>query len=425
MINRRARARPASRRVAAMKAIVIGAGFAGATAALQLRDALGADVTVLERAPVPGGMLRTLRTPDGLPYEYGPRIVSVFRGTPDVLPFLRRYLVLEERQIYQGTRLRPEYPVIPFPVDRESLGRLPCADAVRRELDAIRARGLPPGERNLRDYLETSVGPTLTELAFEGFNRKFWGRRLEDMPADWGKLRRLERIAERGEFRLPSEAAHYYPVGGFNALFDRMLEGIDVRYGVAVERVDAHGAKPVVETATGMHVADLVVTTAPIDALLGHRHGPLEWRGYRIEVDVVDGDTPPLGAAPDGVPFSWIYTPWAGTPVCRTTDYGAIHHGPRMADRPGPTVMTREIVDDSVAMYPVWWEDARFLRYLDDAVRLGSVIPLGRLGLYKYTTMDSTYAMTQRFVASLGDYLSAGPARRVEILRGVRGDWGN
>jgi hypothetical protein len=60
----------------------------------------------------------------------------------------------------------------------------------------------------LRDYLESTVGPTLTALAFEGFNLKFWGRRLEDMPAEWGKLRRLERVAEHGDFRLPSRAPH-------------------------------------------------------------------------------------------------------------------------------------------------------------------------------------------------------------------------
>lgn len=409
-----------------MKVLVIGAGFAGCCAALLMRESLGAEVTVLERERVPGGMLRTLHTDEGIPYEYGPRVVSVFRGTPDVLPFLRRWLDLRERDIYQGTRLRPDYPVVPFPVDIESLRKLPCGATIEAELAAIRERAAPPGERDLRDYLESTVGPTLTALAFEGFNRKFWGRRLTEMPAAWGKLRRLERIAASGAWRLPSEAAHYYPEGGFNPLFDRMLDGVDVRYGTTVHRVDATARGATVVTDAGEFAADLVVSTAPIDALLDFRHGRLEWRGYRVEVDLADPAAgPPLGAAPDGVPFSWLYTPWAETPVCRTTDFGAIHHGPRMADRPGKTVLLREIVDDRVSMYPVWWEDQRFLRYLDDATRWPNVIPLGRLGLYKYTTMDSTYAMVRRLAASLDDYLTGGPARRAEILRGVRGDWGN
>lgn len=408
-----------------MEVLVIGAGFAGCCAALKLRTQLGADVTLLEQDPVPGGMLKTLHTAEGIPYEYGPRVVSVFRGTPDVLPFLRGYVELEERDVYQGTRLRPDYPIIPFPVDADSLARLPCGDEIRQQLAAIRTRGQPPGETNLREYLETSVGPLLTELAFEGFNRKFWGRRLEDMPATWGKLRRLERIAQVGQYRLPSEAPHYYPIGGFNPLFTGMLEGFDVRYGVKVLRIE-QGARTTVITDAGAFSADVVITTAPIDALLDFRFGALEWRGYRVETEVFDGgERARLGHAPDGIAFAWLYTPWPETPVCRTTDFGVIHHGAAEADRHGPTVQLREIIDDRVPMYPVWWEDERFQRYLRAVTALRAVIPLGRLGLYKYTTTDSTFAMVRRLVDSLDDYLAKDPAGRYEILRNVRGDWGN
>jgi len=409
-----------------MEVVVVGAGFAGACVAWLLREQRGAKVTVLEQGPVPGGMLRTFYTDDGLPYEYGPRIVSVFRGTRDILPFLAGLLNLEERRIYQGTRLRPDYPVIPFPVDRDSLRSLPCGEQIELEWASIAEHGSPPGEGDLREYLETSVGRTLTELAFEGFNRKFWGRRLEEMPAAWGKLRRLERIAELGEYRLPSVAPHYYPVGGFNPLFDKLLAGFDVRYGAKVQRVvsDTHGATAV--TDAGEFSADLIITTAPIDALLDYRFGPLEWRGYRVETEVVDGpQRQVLGTAPDGVPFAWLYTPWPETPICRTTDFGIIHHGHHDAGRDKPAVVLREIIDDSVPMYPVWWQDETFYRYLTDVTSLGPVIPLGRLGLYKYTTMDSTYAMARRLIQSLDRYLEGKTDERFQILREVRGDWGN
>ncbi|MDP9176538.1 MAG: FAD-dependent oxidoreductase [Gemmatimonadota bacterium] len=409
-----------------MKIIIIGAGFAGACVARMLRESRAARITLLEQGDVPGGMLRTHYTANGLPYEYGPRVVSVFRGTPDILPFLDGLLNLEERDIYQGTRLRPDFPVIPFPVDRDSLLKLPCGEQIEREWAAITRAGGPPGERNLRDYLETSVGPTLTELAFEGFNRKFWGRSLEEMPAQWGKLRRLERIAAVGEYRLPSVAPHYYPVGGFNSLFDLMLASFDVRYNAKVSRVDSDENGATVHTDAGEFTADLVITTAPIDALLDFRHGPLEWRGYRIEIEVVEGsDRPALGTAPDGVPFAWLYTPWSETPVCRTTDFGVIHHGHGAGVDEQPSVLLREIVDDSVPMYPVWWQDEEFYRYLADVTLLGPIIPLGRLGLYKYTTMDSTFAMARRLVQSIDRYREAKPKERFEILRNVRGDWDN
>ena len=367
-------------------------------------------------------MLRTLHTEDGVPYEYGPRVVSVFRGTRTSFRSSAGSLELEERQIYQGTRLRPDYPVDPLPGRPRERPRAPL-----RRRDRAGARGAIAAPRRhrptgtCREYLESSLGPTLTELAFEGFNRKFWGRRLDEMPAEWGKLRRLERIADVGEFRLPSRSPHYYPVGGFNPLFEQMLAEIDVRFETPVRAVEGNGGRAVVTSDDEEWSADLVVATAPIDAVLDYRFGPLEWRGYRIETEVVDGsDGSELGLAPDGIPFAWLYTPWAETPVCRTTDFGVIHHGP---ERARPAVILREIVDDSVSMYPVWWETDRFHRYLHEVTRIERLIPLGRLGLYKYVTMDSTLSMVQRLCSQLESYLGAEPAERFEILRAIRGDW--
>ncbi len=51
-----------------MRVLVIGAGFAGACAALLLRESLGAEVLLVERGAAPGGMLRTLHTREGVPY---------------------------------------------------------------------------------------------------------------------------------------------------------------------------------------------------------------------------------------------------------------------------------------------------------------------------------------------------------------------
>jgi UDP-galactopyranose mutase len=71
----------------------------------------------------------------------------------------------------------------------------------------------------------------------------------------------------------------------------------------------------------------------------------------------------------------------------------------------------------------VCMENERFYKYLETATSVPGVIPLGRLGLYKYVTMDSTYSMVLRLVSSLDHYLSADAAGRFKLLRHVRGDW--
>ena len=81
--------------------------------------------------------------------------------------------------------------------------------------------------------------------------------------------------------------------------------------------------------------------------------------------------------------------------------------------------------DGGEPMYPVWWEDERFARYLAAAAELPGLVPLGRLGLYKYVTIDSTYAMVERLLGSLDGLLGGTPASRLELLHGLRGDWTN
>ena len=404
-----------------MKILIIGAGFAGTCAAWLLRE-WGAQITILEKNERPGGMLETLYTKEGVPYEYGPRVVSVFRGTPDILPFLRRFTELKERDIYQGTQLLPDYPVIPFPVDRESLRGLPCGAEIEREWKTIQAAGQKPDETNLETYLRTSLGPTLTKLAFEGFNKKFWGLALSKMPAEWGKLRRLESIPDAGNYRLPSLAPHYYPEGGFAPIFKKLLANANIRYGVKIQSFETNGKEISVLTDGERLHADVVVSTAPIDEIMEYRFGRLAWSGYRLQTEVSQAPNDRLGVAPDGTPFAWTYSPWLETPVCRTTDFGVIHHG---ASFQGPRVLLHEIPDPNVRMYPVWWEAERFQTYLNAVARHPPLLPLGRLGMYKYLTMDSTLGMVQRLVSSLDRYLSASEKERGTILTEIRGEWKN
>jgi UDP-galactopyranose mutase len=281
-----------------------------------------------------------------------------------------------------------------------------------------RFKNSTPDESNLRTYLETSVGPTLTRLAFTGFNRKFWDRDLDELPASWGKLRRLERIAEHGSYRLPSVAPHHYPKGGFNPIFAKLLDGFPVRYNTVVHSVESSSEGLVVHCDHEQIPADLVISTAPIDELLGFPLGELEWRGYRLELGAATKAE--LGQAPDGIPFAWLYTPWEETPVCRTTDFGVIHHG---RGRRGASVVAKEIPDRSVHMYPVSWEEGRFERYLAASAKIKGLITLGRLGLYKYVTTDSTFAMIERLLDDLPRYQNADADARFEILKKVRGDW--
>jgi hypothetical protein len=59
---------------------------------------------------------------------------------------------------------------------------------------------------------------------------------------------------------------------------------------------------------------------------------------------------------------------------------------------------------------------------LKAAAEIPGLIPLGCLGLDKYVTTDSTYAMVERLIASFPRYRRGDASERLDILREIRGD---
>ena len=88
------------------KAIVIGAGFAGLSAATKLADA-GYDVTILEKNEMAGGRARVFEA-EGFTFDMGPS----WYWMPDVF---ERYFAEFGRKVsdyYELVRLNPSYKVI-------------------------------------------------------------------------------------------------------------------------------------------------------------------------------------------------------------------------------------------------------------------------------------------------------------------------
>lgn len=84
-------------------ALVVGAGFAGLSAALELARA-GVRVTVLEAEPVAGGRAQRFTTPDGFAFDLGPTLIvmtDVLRGVLGA----QRFAALGLRRLEPGYRV--------------------------------------------------------------------------------------------------------------------------------------------------------------------------------------------------------------------------------------------------------------------------------------------------------------------------------
>jgi UDP-galactopyranose mutase len=225
---------------------------------------------------------------------------------------------------------------------------------------------------NLEEHVLNLVGRDIYDKLVKGYTEKQWGRSCRELPASI-----MRRIPLRFTFDNNYFNALYQgiPLGGYTRIFERMLEGIEVRLGV-----DYLQHRPQLD-----ELAPLVIYTGAIDAFYDYRFGPLEYRGLRFEQEILDTDNHQGVAVVNFTDFE--------TPHTRVIEHR--HFEPCAARQ---TVISRE--------YPLEWqlgqepfypmEDAenigRFERYAACAQREEQVRFGGRLGEYRYYDMQDTIA---------------------------------
>ena len=237
---------------------------------------------------------------------------------------------------------------------------------------------------NLEELALSMVGRDIYETLVKGYTKKQWGRSCTELPAFIIKRLPLRFTFDNNYF---NDLYQGIPIGGYNKLFDGLLNGIETRLNCDFL---AHRAE-----LTAM--ADKIVYTGPIDAYFDYCFGPLAWRALSFEQEILD-------------------TPnWQGNAVVNYTDLAVpyirtIEHkhfesfGDAVYENP-KTVVTREYNSEwkpgMEPYYPVnnVENNARYQRYKVLADREENVIFGGRLAEYKYYDMAPTIENVMRLFA--------------------------
>ncbi|HCD44775.1 MAG TPA: UDP-galactopyranose mutase [Lachnoclostridium sp.] len=221
---------------------------------------------------------------------------------------------------------------------------------------------------NLEEQAISLVGTDIYEKLVKGYTEKQWGRDCKELPAFIIKRLPVRFTYDNNYF---NDLYQGIPIGGYNVIMEKLLEGCDVETGVDYlenkEYYDGLGEK--------------VIYTGTIDGYYGYRYGKLEYRSLRFETEVVDMDNYQGVAVVN-------YTD-RETPYTRIIEHKHFEFGTQPK-----SVITREYsVDWSEGMepyYPVNDEKNQnlFLKYAALAETEDQVILGGRLGEYKYYDMD-------------------------------------
>jgi protoporphyrinogen oxidase len=269
----------------ALRTVVIGAGFTGLSAALELARR-GIPVTVLESEPEGGGLAGSFEVNGERLEKFYHHWFTNDRHVGDLVEELGE----QDRIVYRATRTGMYFANRIFrlssPLDVLRFTPLPLVDRVRLGVLALRARGV----KDWRALEWETAEEWLIRLGGERVYRVVWQPLLEGKFGPfaskvsavwfWNKLKL--RGGSRGS--SGGEMLAYYR-GGFAALADRLamevaVLGGDIRLSTSARGlvVDGGGVRGV-ETDDGIVEADAVIATPalPIVADLAAPHAPQTW----------------------------------------------------------------------------------------------------------------------------------------------------
>jgi len=362
-----------SEALAQCDALIVGAGFYGATLAERLANAAGKKVLLIDRRPHIGGNAYTERDAStGIEvHKYGAHLFH----TPNVKvwDYLRRFTEFTDYRHRVFTAHRNS--VYPMPINLGTIcqffGRRFSPDEARALIaeQAAELAGRAPG--NLEEKAISLIGRPLYEAFVRDYTAKQWQTDPRDLPASI-----ISRLPVRYNFdnRYFSDAYQGQPVDGYTAVFEKMLASplIDLRLGV-----DFFAIKPTLRPNLP------VVYTGPIDRYFDYAEGELGWRTIQFEFETL-----PVGDFQGAAVMNYAD---ADAPFTRILEFR--HFNPERDYGDDKTVIAREFSRfagrGEEPYYPIDTaaDKATYLRYKARAAAEPNVHFGGRLGRYRYWDM--------------------------------------
>lgn len=362
--------------------LIVGAGFFGATAARRLTE-LGRKCLVIDRLPHLAGAAHD-RVVGGVPVSsYG---AHIFHTNSDqvwqfVQPFAEWVPFVNRPKAVSGNR------VFSFPINLMTLHQLWGVCSPAEAAEKLRSVRVPcENPRNFEEWVLSRVGREIYELFIYGYTKKQYCREPSELPSSIIQRLPIRLTYDENYFATRHQAV---PAGGYTAVVEAMLDGIDVWLDMDFFSLDWR------------KLASRLIYTGPVDRFFGHCRGRLDYNTLRFEHKTYAGDFQ------GNAVMNYVD---AAVPHLRTVEHKHFipdlrkHHELELE---GETVVTYDIParfeDHPEPYYPIRDErnSALYAEYLEMKKGLSGVTFGGRLGEYKYYDIDQTVASALAKVEAL------------------------
>ena len=346
--------------------LIVGAGLYGAVFAREAKKA-GKSCLVIDKRDHIAGNIYTQEMEGIQVHRYGAHIFHT--NNRQVWEYLGQFAEFNRYTNSPVANYKGEIYNMPFNMNtfNKLWGVITPAQAQAKIQEQREAAGITE-PKNLEEQAISLVGTDIYEKLVKGYTEKQWGRPCSRLPAFIIQRLPVRFVYDNNYFNALYQGI---PVGGYTAMVQRMLEGIQVRLGQDY----------LADKAGWDAQAEKVVYTGPIDAYFGSCYGPLEYRSVRFETEVLDTPNYQGNAVVN-------YTD-AETPYTRIIEHKHFEFGTQPK-----TVISREYSAEwkpgDEPYYPV--NDQKngelYARYKALADREEKTVFGGRLGEYKYYDMD-------------------------------------
>lgn len=344
--------------------LVVGAGFFGAVFARVMTDC-DKKCLVIDRRSHIGGNCYTQRVEGINVHKYGAHIFHT--SDREIWEYVNRFAPFNNFVNSPVAVYGDELYNLPFNMNTFSKmwGIKTPAEAKAVIANQISALHITE-PKNLEEQALSLVGTDVYQKLVKGYTEKQWGRKCNELPAFIIKRLPLRFTYDNNYF---SDRYQGIPEGGYTQLFERLLQGVDVRLNT--EYNDIRNERLALKT----------VYCGCIDEFFGFCFGELEYRSVRFEDEILNTDNYQGNAVVN-------YTS-AEIPYTRVIEHKHFEFG-----KQNKTVISREYPEEwhcgIEPYYPI--NDMRnselYAKYAELADTRPDVIFGGRLGQYKYYDMD-------------------------------------
>ncbi|MFX1426819.1 MAG: UDP-galactopyranose mutase [Promethearchaeota archaeon] len=362
-----------------MRVLILGAGLTGCTLARLLKNN-GYEVSIKEKLSHIGGLCYTKKSPNGILYE--PCGGHAFHTKDNRVK--RFVLNFSEFNNYKHTKGICINGVLRhFPLSKETITNMENSKQILKELEKLPKI---PDLTNFETYAISRFGNTLYKLFIYNYSKKMWGIEPRELATVYIK-NRID--LKESNTQIFEDDFQGLPVNGYTKFFKNMIYDIPLELNTSDFDESLY---------------DLILFSGRIDELFNFKFGKLQFRS--LKYDYKEND-------------NW-----------ENDNYGSInlpqHH--KYIRKVNFKVMYQQKTKNSwiqfqepisfnkigQPLYPIYTNQniKLFDRYLIEACKSNKIIPVGRLGLYKYLEMGQALSLAMDMIPLINKWKTIIPKER-------------